>query len=39
MVTGMSAFASGIEIGDVTTLEDEGTVEELKKAFKQLKGN
>ena len=35
----VKAVASGIEIGDVTTLEDEGTVEDLKKAFKQLKGN
>ena len=35
----VKAVASGLEIGDVTTLEDEGTVEDLKKAFKQLKGN
>ncbi len=35
----VKAVASGIEIGDVSTLEDEGTVEDLKKAFKQLKGN
>ncbi|UCH51105.1 MAG: acetate--CoA ligase [Chloroflexota bacterium] len=33
----LKAVASGTKIGDLTTLEDEASVEEVKKAFKELK--
>jgi acetyl-CoA synthetase len=33
----LKAVASGTNIGDLTTLEDEASVEDVKKAFKELK--
>ncbi|MBM4446319.1 MAG: acetate--CoA ligase [Chloroflexi bacterium] len=33
----LKAVASGTKIGDLTTLEDEASVEEVKKAFEELK--
>jgi acetyl-CoA synthetase len=32
----LKAVASGTKIGDLTTLEDEASVEEVKKAFEEL---
>ena len=28
----------GLPLGDITTLEDEASVEEIKKAYEELKG-
>jgi len=33
----LRAVASGVEIGDVTTLEDEASVEEVRRAYEELK--
>jgi len=32
----LKAVASGTNLGDLTTLEDEASVEEVKKAFEEL---
>ncbi len=34
----LKAVASGQSLGDLTTLEDEASVEEVKRAYEKLKG-
>ena len=33
---GLKAVASGQNVGDLTTLEDEGSIEEAKRAYEEL---